>query len=190
MPNRDEQRSLRERNRERTTDRIVTATADLVRQQGHTGFSMPQVAEASGVALRTLYRYFPTRQALVDALATVADQTAAIGVPTGLDDLERWLTEAWRNLLAEEALIRAQHIGPSGAEIRRSRSRLHRSITMQLFETVRPDLDATARDELASLAMLLTSSTALLEFVDVLGVEVEDASRMAANAVATLVRTY
>ena len=77
--------SLRADNRRRTTERIIDAAADLVGQQGDMGFTMPEVAERSGVALRTLYRYFGTKQDLVDALAAVADQVDALPMPSSFD---------------------------------------------------------------------------------------------------------
>ena len=49
----------------------------LVREQGNADFTMPELARASGVSLRTLYRYFPTRLRVGDAVAAVGDRVAA-----------------------------------------------------------------------------------------------------------------
>ena len=102
--------TLRDENRRLLRERVVEAAADLARESGDLSFTMPDVAERSGVALRTLYRHFPKRDDVVAALASVADQAVALTPPTSLDDLEPWLVTAWTNLMAEEALLRAQHV--------------------------------------------------------------------------------
>ncbi len=177
---------LRAENRRRTRARILDATVELVRESGTVDFSMPEVAARSGVALRTLYRYFQKRQDLVDALATVADQVEAGPLPS-LDDLEEWLARAWRNLIAEEALIRAQHVGPAGVEVRRARVPLHRSVTLGLLDAECPGLDPRTRDDLADLALVLTSSTVLFEFVDVLDVDPSRGASLVARTVRTII---
>ncbi len=182
----DRPQSLRDENRERTRRRIVEATADLVREQGRADFTMPEVAARSGIALRTLYRYFPQRQELVDALAEVADQTMALSLPSSVDEIDDWLATAWRNLLAEEALLRAQHDGPAGAEIRRTRARLHRRVTEALIDEAKPGLSAEDRADIVDVALLVSSSTALFEHLDVLDVEPERGARLAAKTIRAL----
>lgn len=179
--------SLRERNRHRTHEAIVEAAADVMRRSGQADFSMPAVAEESGVSLRTVYRYFPTRQELITELAQLVDQAQAGSLPS-VDGLADWLKNAWQNLLAEEALIRAQHDGVAGAEIRRARVPLHRAVTEQLLEIERPDLAPQRRADLADIVLLMTSSTALFEFVDVLDVDVDRAARLSASVVAMMIR--
>ena len=181
--------SLREENRRRTQERILEAATDLVGQQGDMGFTMPEVAERSGVALRTLYRYFRTKQDLVDALAAVADQVDALPMPDSLDrsGFEAWLAAAWRNLLAVEPFLRAQHRGPEGDAVRRRRTPRHRAMTMTVIAQMRPDLDPADRDDLVDQVLLLGSSTALFELIDVIGVEPERAARLAARAIVSLI---
>ena len=178
--------SVREDNRRRTTERIVASTADLVRNSGNAEFSMPDVAEASGVALRTVYRYFPTRQDLVDALATVADQATG-SLPRGLDEIGPWLAEAWHNLLAEEALLRAQHLGPAGAAIRKSRASQHRALTEHLVQKVAPELAPEELADIVDVAMLVSSSTAMFEYLDVLDVSAERGARLAGKTIGALI---
>jgi AcrR family transcriptional regulator len=52
---------------EETRQRIVDATVDLHNEQGVAGTSMQDVADRAGVALATVYRHFPTLDALVPA---------------------------------------------------------------------------------------------------------------------------
>ncbi|MDH3682216.1 MAG: TetR/AcrR family transcriptional regulator [Acidimicrobiia bacterium] len=181
--------SLREENRQRGRQRIVDAAVQLVAERGAVDFTMPEVADRSGVALRTLYRHFPRRQDLVDELATVADQVDALPPPKSLDDLGDWMVAAWRNLLAVEALLRAQHQGPAGDAVRRTRIPRHRAVTRALVETARPDLDTADRDDLVDIALLVASSTAMFEFIDVIGIDVERGARLSADVIATMIRS-
>ena len=57
--------------RQRVAEAIVAAAAGLFARAG-TNVSMADVAAEAGVARATVYRYFPTRQALLDELASVA----------------------------------------------------------------------------------------------------------------------
>ena len=52
---------------EETRRRILDAAMEEMEQAGPEGFSVPGVAARSRIALRTIYRHFPTRDALVDA---------------------------------------------------------------------------------------------------------------------------
>lgn len=182
--------SIRADNRRRVIERAVGATVELVRESGNLGFTMPAVAERSGISLRTLYRHFPTRDDLVSALAAVADQVDALAPPTSLDEFEPWLVTAWTNLMAEEALMRAQHLGAAGVQIRRARAPLHRSATADVIASLCPDLSRIAQAEVVDVALLLTSSTAMFEFVDVLGVDVQRGAHLAARAVTALIEVH
>jgi AcrR family transcriptional regulator len=60
--------ALRESHAEQTRESILAAAADEMAARGPEGFAVPRVAERCGVALRTVYRHFPTRDELVDAM--------------------------------------------------------------------------------------------------------------------------
>ena len=185
-----EQGSLRAEHAKRTRARILDAVVTLIADRGNCDFTMPEVADASGVSLRTVYRYFPTRQEVIDAAATVADQAAASNLPSAafdLADLGPWLEQAWRNLLKSEAFIRAQHTGPSGAAIRRARIPFFRDVTRTLLMREAPDLSPEGIDDIVDTTLLLVSSSAMFEFVDVLEIPLARAAQLAADAIAATI---
>jgi len=49
----------------RSQDRVLTATFELLGESGVSGFTVDEVARRSGVAKTTIYRHWPTREALV-----------------------------------------------------------------------------------------------------------------------------
>jgi AcrR family transcriptional regulator len=57
------------RTRDETKERrILASTLELVEQQGLSGLSMEAVAKAAGVAIGTVYIYFDSKEALLNAL--------------------------------------------------------------------------------------------------------------------------
>ncbi len=57
----------------RSRDRVLTAAFDLLGQSGIGGFSVDEVARRSGVAKTTIYRHWPSREALVlDAASRIS----------------------------------------------------------------------------------------------------------------------
>ncbi len=176
---------IREEHTNRTRSRIVDAVVELVVERGHAEFTVPEVAGVAGVSLRTVYRYFPTRQHLVDAVAMVGDTVAATNLPEAalaLTDLQPWLEEAWGNLLDQEAFIRAQHTSPNGAQIRRARIPFFRDVTRTLLEREVPGMTPEALDDVVDTILLLVSSSSMLELIDVLEVPLERAARLVSEA--------
>lgn len=187
MDNTAERLSVREENRRRVEQRIVDAAIDAVQELGSFDFTIPEIAERSGVALRTLYRYFPSRQELVNRLALVADQVEALPAPQSLEDIEPWMVAAWTNLQTVAPFLRVQHQGQAGSAMRRQRTPRHRGATTALIDELRPGLAPEVRNELCDQVLLLSSSAAMFELTDVIGLDTEVAARSSARAIITLI---
>lgn len=82
---------------------IIDAAVSLFASQGFHGTAVPDIAERAGVAAGTIYRYFETKEALVNALVAERKQAmldafvAAIGAGGGLETRFR---RAWRQMVA------------------------------------------------------------------------------------------
>ena len=66
---------------DRTAAAILDAAAHVLAERG-AGANMAEVAAASGVSRATLYRYYPSREALLEALAAQALTPASTAVPS------------------------------------------------------------------------------------------------------------
>ena len=82
---------------QRNRDRIVEVARPLIRQKGLDAVSMDEIAKAAEVGPGTLYRHFPTKEALYDAVLEswvlqvndVVDKALAQGTPR--EQLLTWL---------------------------------------------------------------------------------------------------
>ncbi len=61
--------SLRDENTQRARERILDALAGHLARHGAQDLSLPAVARSAGVGVATIYRYYPTREALLDGYA-------------------------------------------------------------------------------------------------------------------------
>ena len=67
--NHEPRTSLRDQQADLTRDLIMRAFQGLLQNDHPDAITYPQVAEAAGVSLRTVYRYFPTRADLLQSAA-------------------------------------------------------------------------------------------------------------------------
>jgi AcrR family transcriptional regulator len=98
-------------------ERMITTVLDLAAEGGYDAVQMREVAERAGVALGTLYRYFPSKVhllvcALADKLESVCREIRADGVSGGpqqrvLEVISRITTVLGENRDLSAALVRA-----------------------------------------------------------------------------------
>jgi AcrR family transcriptional regulator len=67
-----------------TEDRILNATLRLIARRGVRRLGMQEVSEAAGVSRGTLYRYFPSKDHLLGAMAVHDEQRFTIGLTEAL----------------------------------------------------------------------------------------------------------
>lgn len=82
--------SQRDQAKQDTRDRIIDAVVEVVTREGVHAFSVQNVANAAGVALRTVYRHFATREALLEGLDDLLERRVAQSgfMPPPLDNLD------------------------------------------------------------------------------------------------------
>lgn len=179
--------SVRDEQREATRARIIRAVSDLVAHDHPAAISVPAVAERAGVGVATVYRYFPTKEALLDAAATGV-VSAGSRLPEGFVDVGPALKEAWGELAEQLPLVRGQFASPVGRELHRRRWEAKHAAMGAFLAAEGIDPESPAGRRLVGVADVLTSSTALLELHDKAGVAVEDSSDWVAWALDVLLR--
>ena len=89
---------------QRNYDKLVAAAREVFAERGAEG-SLDEIAKRAGVGPGTLYRHFPTRDDLIDALMrdwsarVLADSEAAVEADLpARETLERWFTDLVKHL--------------------------------------------------------------------------------------------
>ncbi len=186
-------RSLRERQADELRAALRSAFIELVLERGGSGFSLHDVAAAAGVSDRTLYRHYPSREALIEAIATeeaaeLERERRADGadtVATVFGDTE-WVADAFELFEQHGDLMRAlRMLRASGEENPASvqRTRLAR-------EQIRAaGIHPAAVDQLAALVRLITGGDAWARMAEPdLALEAREAGYAAHWAVQVLIR--
>lgn len=179
---------LRDRQREATREQMIQAVHDVLAEESPATLSMPRIAERAGVSLRTLYRYFPTKEALVDAASESYRLPASVvGESVSVETLPEYLTQAWTGFSESSGAIRAQHLTPAGRALRDARLPRNRREVREALDAEGVRLDEDDARLLTDLIVAVISSTMYLELVERLGHNERDAARLAAWAVGAVV---
>lgn len=116
--------SLREQNALAARERILSAVAELIEQADPGELTMPAVAEASGVSLRTVYRYYPTREELLEAAGRwIGDELYKHPYPRDLDEVADLYQQGCHDFDERPGLARALAVSQLGQRARGYRRR-------------------------------------------------------------------
>ena len=138
--------SLREQHALATRERILGAVAELLERGAADDLTVPAVAEVSGVSLRTIYRYYPTREDLLEAAGRwIGDELLKHPYPNDLDEVADLYEVGARDFDERPGLVRALAFSQRGRDVRgyRRRERLE-----AIGRALRAELPALSEAEL------------------------------------------
>jgi AcrR family transcriptional regulator len=138
--------SLREQHAAATRERILSAVADLLERGEVDDLTVPAVAEASGVSLRTIYRYYATREDLLEAAGRwIGEELMKHPYPSDLDEVADLFQTGARDFDERPGLVRALAFSGLGREVRgyRRRERLN-----AIGRALREELPGLSKQEL------------------------------------------
>lgn len=116
--------TLREQHALATRERILGAVADLLERAEPEGLTVPGVAEAAGVSLRTIYRYYPTRERLLEAAGRwIGDELLRHPYPCDLDEVADLYQAGVGDFDRRPGLVRALAFSQLGQRVRGYRRR-------------------------------------------------------------------
>lgn len=180
--------TIRAAQKEVTRQRILGAVVDLVADGGLTEVTVPDVARESGASVATIYRYFPTKDALFEAAAGEPARRAAGELPEGeLAGGPAYLRVLWRAFAGNMALLRHQLASDAGREMRAARYESSRTWFVDACAARGIDPESAAGERVVRLALLLTSSLAFVDLHDRQGVDADAAVDDVTWAIETLV---
>lgn len=169
-----------------TRQRIVDAVAAMLVDGDPAALSVPAVAAQAGVSVRTVYRHFADKAALVRSVAEVDDPARVLPLPApDGSDLCVYLRRAWSDEV-QRPHLRAQLQTPAGQQVRAERRRSQRPFVDLVLDAWSIELDGDSTRRLVDLLQLLTGSAAMVELTEVLGESVDEAASTATWAVEAL----
>jgi AcrR family transcriptional regulator len=175
-----EPETLREAHKEATRARIVRAVAELVADAHPASISVPAVAQRAGVGVATVYRYFPTKAALLDASAMVLGADARLSsldaYPSSFEEATALLPDQFAAIARQIPLARNQLASPLGRQLRKVRWEAKQSALDHALAGSGVDPRSPHGERLAAIADVLTSSTAVLELHDKAGIPIDVAT--------------
>jgi AcrR family transcriptional regulator len=167
--------------------RIVDAYMDLLETASPTGVSMPAVADRAGVSVRTLYRYFPSKDDLQRVAAGWFERRtreAMTDATLDISNVQEYLRLLWTDLAGLLPAVRVQHTTPDGRLLRAARLPESRAqVDAALSEGVTGD----RRTEIIDVVVAMTSSSMFLEMVDRMGHEPARAADLVADLIELIV---
>ena len=174
---------------EQTRLRILRAFTDVLADPAAEDVTIPLVARRARVSLRTVYRHFPTREALFDAWAEWVDQNLQIHLhsyPEQADRLPEFTRELYRSYDESEPVVEAMLNSKAGRTVReRTRRRRQRQFERAMSELTE-ELEPTERLRALGVVYLLVSAPAWQAMRDQWGLDGEQAGKAAAWAVRVL----
>jgi AcrR family transcriptional regulator len=181
---------LRAEQMEQTRLRILQAVTEVIADPGSEEVTIPLVARRARVSLRTVYRYFQTREALFDAWSEWMDQTLQIQLhsyPQQAERLPSFARALYRSYDESGALVRAMLSSSAGRALReRSRRRRQREFKRAMGELT-AGLGERQRARALAVVYLLVSAPAWQAMRDQWGLDGEEAGKAAAWAVRVLI---
>lgn len=184
---------LRRRRAEVSKQAIRDAVGSLLLNDHPASLSIPAVAAEAGVSVRTVYRYFPTKQDLLDDVAEVHQRRAdklLNGRQNMFDAPADYVLALWTDFEQDLEAVKAQHLSPLGAEVRAARLKEFRADVRLRLDKAFPDTPQQSRDELGDLIIMVMSSSTFLDLHSRLGYSAADAARMAWWAVRAMQKQF
>jgi AcrR family transcriptional regulator len=169
---------LRAEQAEATRARILDATGRVM-VSGTTSVSIPAIAREAGVSVPTVYRHFPTKGDLLEAIYPYVLERAGlqdVPAPRSLDDLRPGVRALFDRTDSFDAVTRAAMASPAAEEVRRLSMPRRLALFRGLLDSVEPKLAEADRDRIARLLVVLTTSAALRTWRDHLDQSVDEAA--------------
>lgn len=110
--------SLRERQMAATREQILDVAMEMLSEGAGAGFSHEAIAAAAGMGARTVYRHFPDRAQLMQALWVRLREQTRTRFPQSREEIAALTRAVFHEFDEREGLIRAVLNSAAGTEVR------------------------------------------------------------------------
>ena len=183
---------LRAEQKERTHERILEAAAEHLLEEGIEELSLPRAAKRARVSVPTVYRHFPTQEALMRELTEWIDGRLKLSeVPENVDEFTEWVPRLFAHWDKHEALIRARLLSRAHRQVHRDIGHRRDEAIEKAMEDVTAQLDPLDARRACALVRLLMSGAAwemMRDSWDLTGKQAGEALAWAINVLVTELR--
>jgi AcrR family transcriptional regulator len=110
--------TLRDRQTAATREQILQVAMQQLGQGPRGTFSHESIAEVAGMGARTVYRHFPDRASLLQALWERLREATKVRFPSSESEILPMARSVFQEFDANETLVRAVLTSPAGTEVR------------------------------------------------------------------------
>ena len=139
-------------------DQVLAGVAELL--TGGAPLTYANVAEASGVPERTVYRHFPSREELMTAVVGWINERAGTDRPTTGAEAREVIRHQFGRVDEVAPVVRTLLVSPEGLVARLHDNEDRRAAALALVDHEAPGLDPVPRLQVAATVQLLTSAAA------------------------------
>ena len=148
--------SLRQQQTEDTRRRILEAAIDLISENPRGNITHEEVASRSSIALRTIYRHFPSRADLLDAVWQESDQKLGLSeYPETEETLLAAVETVYQKMDQNAGIIRALLNSDAGREMRRRDNERRRQGVAKALENATRHLSPEERARVVGVFQVL-----------------------------------
>jgi len=173
------------------TREVILDALVRVMARGLADLSVPAVAREAGVSIRTVYRYFPTRRDLFDAVNYHLDDRMGFSIepyPTTMDEFAEHITRYFRALDGMDDTTRAARANRNSGEIRESAVPFKMQTIASALAPIVATVTPADRERLMTVVATLFSQYTLQRMQADYGLTAEEAAQHVTWAIRTLVR--
>jgi len=184
----EKRNSLRQRHVEQTREVILGALTEQLAKEGFSDFDIPSLARRAGVSVRTIYRHFGSRDALLEALALWVDEQVGGFPPRPMtvDEVVALPMSLFPAFDEHETIIRAQTATDQGRAVRARGRRQHLDMYQEALREVTAPLPPSEAASAVAVITYLLSSQAWRTLREEHGMDGEESGRVVSWAVRTL----
>lgn len=178
--------SLRDRQMATTRAEILDVALEMLTRRPNDTFSHEAIAQKAGMGARTVYRHFPSRAELLEAVWQRSRDATAIRFPAREEEIVPFIRGMFQQFEAHETLIRAMLDSPQGREVRARGAEERRAELVKCLSNILGGLPARRRAQLTGLFFSIYSGNFWQTLRDRGGLSGPDAQEAAAWAVEAL----
>jgi AcrR family transcriptional regulator len=167
---------LREEQMEQTRLKLLEALEEIYASDANTEITVAVVAARANISVRTAYRYFPTREAMIDAFNLWARSRLGYPeMPTAIETLPQMAAELLRSFATNERTIRATRHSQQVHEIRNRRKAAQVASVRAAVAKFAPKLDDLRTRQIGAVLHNAFGSEAWLSMLDHWGLSTPEA---------------